>query len=66
MAPSLFKRVYEIEKNGKRQCSRIKRTLAGLRFSRQVCEGLKQREILESSPHKTAQNPPENGSQLSV
>jgi hypothetical protein len=49
MAPSLFKRVHEIEKmesdNGKRQCSRVKRALAGLRFSGQVREGLKRREI---------------------
>jgi hypothetical protein len=30
-------------KSGKRQSSRVKRT--GLRFSRQVCEGLKRREI---------------------
>jgi hypothetical protein len=37
-----LKRVYEIEKmeskNGKRQCSRVKKALAGLRFSGQVRE----------------------------
>ena len=47
LAPSLFKRVHEIEKmeNESNNVPGVKRALAGLRFSGQVREGLKRREI---------------------